>query len=734
MSIFNEHLLYRASLKSSTYNVTVEKPLPSGFYTLESAINAVEEPYRKTALRLVFEVSAGVWKVFQFVSSLENWSNSIYWYDVTTIPSLSIGDLSVIDTSYTPLKSREIPYLNKKYMQSKIPVVAGEYHCNQFVQTGKVGGVCFRLDDSARDYDIVEYSRLFDKYGVKFLWSVNFTRSNSNKPPFLDVIRDIEARGHQLADHTPNHSTCYSDMKYDDLYEEIKVHPGVLSYDDELKRIYYKWEFPELDDSLRVMNGQSPRTITSVIGTSDVVLDFPSEGLGSWNLYFVYTTEFGWLDVLEQPTTTLITLVHPQYKTPVVFTQEITEVMYAVPIGAVYLSQQGTEAILKASAMLANKMGLAVPRFAFSPGAHHAVFYPPYLHATKTATGLFGGSSYNPTFDTRFPLTHYIVPSFGHEDSLDAFRLPYWLSDSERCSADAVFRVIVNNSARHIHTVDLNHYFLAYRYDAAAVDPTTGKIFLTETVMDIPPSPLYPSGFSPTEWSELDLATKRLVWNALTQTEREQLQRARFFSEMDKLLGKLVQANIPILTHTQLLDLMFRTPQNPQTNMFPPMYRDTSNQGYPDGYTIDSTASYVKDDGVSDSRGCSFVRSNSGTFIELSPIKGFHTGRNKFVVWAKGDSGGSITIELIKIVKVYAVTAYTDNEDYESHYGRWFSTANGVSCSLTLTLDQVEMSSTFVEYVGYIDIPADLDPTYTLRVKGSFSGQVKISGLYLGKA
>ena len=179
---------------------------------------------------------------------------------------------------------------------------------------------------------------------------------------------------------------------------------------------------------------------------------------------------------------------------------------------------------------------------------------------------------------------------------------------------------------------------------------------------------------------------------------------------------------------------MFRTPQNPQTNMFPPMYRDTCSQGYPDGYAISAPASYVKNDGVSDSRGCAFARTTSGTFCTLHPIKGFHTGRNKVVVWAKGASGGSITIELQNRTRVYTVSESTDYKDYENHVGVWYSTLNKVSASLTLQLDQVEMNSSYVEYVGYIDIPIDPEPTYSLVVKGTFSGEVRISGLYLGKA
>lgn len=66
----------------NTINVTETYPLDNGFYTLATAIRAVEEKKRVKGACVTFEVSQGKWQTKQFVgTSLNSWESESSWDD-----------------------------------------------------------------------------------------------------------------------------------------------------------------------------------------------------------------------------------------------------------------------------------------------------------------------------------------------------------------------------------------------------------------------------------------------------------------------------------------------------------------------------------------------------------------------------------------------------------------------------------------------------------------------------
>ena len=66
----------------NTINVTETYPLDNGFYTLATAIRAVEEKKRVKGACVTFEVSQGKWQTKQFVgTSLTSWESESSWDD-----------------------------------------------------------------------------------------------------------------------------------------------------------------------------------------------------------------------------------------------------------------------------------------------------------------------------------------------------------------------------------------------------------------------------------------------------------------------------------------------------------------------------------------------------------------------------------------------------------------------------------------------------------------------------
>ena len=79
----------------NTYNVTEEVPLQSGYYTLATAIVAVDEKYRYKGRCITYEVSQGRWETKQFTgTSLTAWESTGAWEDfggAGTVKSLTVN-------------------------------------------------------------------------------------------------------------------------------------------------------------------------------------------------------------------------------------------------------------------------------------------------------------------------------------------------------------------------------------------------------------------------------------------------------------------------------------------------------------------------------------------------------------------------------------------------------------------------------------------------------------------
>ena len=66
----------------NTYNVTEEVPLESGYYTLETAIAAVEEKVRAKGRCITYETAQGKWETKQFKgTSTDSWEQAASWED-----------------------------------------------------------------------------------------------------------------------------------------------------------------------------------------------------------------------------------------------------------------------------------------------------------------------------------------------------------------------------------------------------------------------------------------------------------------------------------------------------------------------------------------------------------------------------------------------------------------------------------------------------------------------------
>jgi len=99
--------------------------------------------------------------------------------------------------------------------------------CNEgltFAQSGKQGGIVFRVDDNQPIDRWKEFAALFNRHGYHFSFALNVAISDGNQP-YNQLIRDLVLQGHEFMDHSPDHRTQYFIAGDDSLlYEGL---PGV---------------------------------------------------------------------------------------------------------------------------------------------------------------------------------------------------------------------------------------------------------------------------------------------------------------------------------------------------------------------------------------------------------------------------------------------------------------------------------------------------------------------------
>lgn len=88
----------------NTYNVTEEIPLESGYYTLATAIVAVEEKKRAKGRCITYETAQGKWETKQFIgTSIDSWEQAASWEDfggAGNVKSISVnGKKQTLDSA-----------------------------------------------------------------------------------------------------------------------------------------------------------------------------------------------------------------------------------------------------------------------------------------------------------------------------------------------------------------------------------------------------------------------------------------------------------------------------------------------------------------------------------------------------------------------------------------------------------------------------------------------------------
>ena len=92
----------------------------------------------------------------------------------------------------------------------------------------KKAGVCFRFDDYQKPENLEKVRLLFNKHGVKFTYSLNTGLGEIfGDTAFWNVVKRMEADGHELADQSPTDVSHYFEPKTTAEAQTFAGRPGV---------------------------------------------------------------------------------------------------------------------------------------------------------------------------------------------------------------------------------------------------------------------------------------------------------------------------------------------------------------------------------------------------------------------------------------------------------------------------------------------------------------------------
>ena len=159
-----------------------------------------------------------------------------------------------------------------------------------------------------------------------------------------------------------------------------------------------------------------------------------------------------------------------------------------------------------------------------------------------------------------------------------------------------------------------------------------------------------------------------------------------YLARMDSLLSWLKQKQIPVVTYTQMANILYSAPTNPYENIFPKLNVDLDEDGLPDGYYY--KAGYTdgqldNSDGVIESGGKSFTISKKGYIAYVKYLAGLEKGENEFSFYVKGAAGNivDITFGFTEFSKLSPVTF-----SFPAEGSNWvkYSTSQSISSSKKL--------------------------------------------------
>lgn len=435
----------------------------------------------------------------------------------------------------------------------------------------KVGGVCFRVDDhQIGGSKWRDYNKTFNKYGFKFGLGLDAQLFLSDTAG-LNALREVAASGHELMDHTPSGTMAYisfaSNQKKDTLFFDGKK--GVHHINRINNRVCLEIDTVLTENTIN--EGLVDVYGNTVISRNNGEFkDFYSPIYIS-NLYFPTLNKLvcTWFNLQNKNVDDPDTLQINNYWQEALKLDTSRGIPFHKLSGYdIKMSKDALKLIVERSLYVFDSLGLPRPKTWIQPGG-------PFAQLNKDEVKSLMGAEYGYN-----AAATYVTPSYKMYNEVDSLHNKRFAVQNQDINDESnyfqsLINVIADNSAKHLHSFTLSHFY----------NPLGG-------------------------------------W-------------AAYIGRTDSLLAWCQENNIPVRNTNRWASIMFDSMPNPYANVIPELYTDLNRNGIPDGYsgpfgTFDST------DGVARSKGKSMSRSSSGMYYSINLLGGVEKGWNRLSMYTKG--------------------------------------------------------------------------------------------------
>lgn len=470
--------------------------------------------------------------------------------------------------------------------------------------TNKKGAIAIRIDDNQVDAVTAGspsvFDAIFDKFGYKVIYSVNCAL------PEIERFSDVQRRGHELCDHTPNHNCNYFTLPPNsiDLFTSLIGH-GIKSIANNKATL----DILILDNAVDVSNPANVpvdlvnlkigtnNAYSLVSGTARINGDFSAYLASPY--FFVYIDningdKIGWVPVKWNDVHSDYCLVKMPDESEIVFTADENITLYAQRTGhpeRITLSNDATYCLMLAGVEWFRYYGLETPFKWSQPGGTW-----PYLNPASATFALKKLGMEYASLSTAMNDVARII-TYNHERTypkINQFTADLDFGSSEYADLDVFKARIAEYIAKRCVVTMLSHHYIAK-----------------------------------TSFGGSTAAEKLYNYQKFTHD----------------LLEWCFEQNIPVISQAEIIELTNNSTTNRFENIMPDLYTDRAAQGKPDGYSLGDGVLWINNDGMHEDKIHALKLNGNGQIFTLSDLGGLEKGNNDFEIWIKGTAGAIVSVE-----------------------------------------------------------------------------------------
>lgn len=300
--------------------------------------------------------------------------------------------------------------------------------------SNKNGFVIIRVDDNHPSSEILPMANLLEKYGFRL---VNAFNPGAATKDMVSAVKVLYSHGHEIVDHTPQHTTSGVYMRTKAQVNRFIGMPGVEKIEGLM--IYLDWIYPELEkcivlnDSIETIAGSSYiKKNNSTLTTSDLI----------------FTSEFGWV-LLKNINTNKATVIHPKSHEELFFKKSAKEQLYKCDSYSTFITEDGLKSLMLASQLWFEDLGLNYYKYWCMCGGNWAIANSETIRNAGIQMGYLGGSTHSN--DGNIPMT------YNQSNTLSRWATQIQTISTEATPSNELKRFIANEVAKHRGLVDLSH-------------------------------------------------------------------------------------------------------------------------------------------------------------------------------------------------------------------------------------------------------------------------------------